>query len=286
MDSSRLPKPETDNRTEGFAALLDSRREQAMEYVDALQGRLERAADAIEHYLRRLEEDNSALPKEPVQGGPEEDFRRRYEMALDDLRDLKAKHAELERELAQARSHSANHAGAGTIAKGTLDWEAEKRRILSALETDFDAHDPQQRTERLKIEQVLQTTAKALAEKDRELEMLRKSTAESGGRSDKMEQAADVELAADRDPLVREERRRLAELQEQLREKLRQAEIELSVERAKLARWRAELEDRAKIHPPETTANNPAENPDPPSRGRWLARLGLTEADRERRKRR
>jgi hypothetical protein len=90
--------------------------------------------------------------------------------------------------------------------------------------------------------------------------------------------------AVDNDAAVREERERLKRLQEQWSEKLREAEVELAVERAKLARQRAELEEQhrgttGETNTPVAADSNPLGSPS--YRGRWLARLGLTDADRE-----
>jgi len=82
----------------------------------------------------------------------------------------------------------------------------------------------------------------------------------------------------------------LNELQDQWREKFRQAEVEIAVERAKLARQRADIDERlreaendaSKAAPPAGAGGRPERR----SAGRWLARLGLAETDIERRRRR
>ena len=257
------------------------------EFINAHQARLSSAADAIERHLRRLEEDSAAVVSAPSSPADAEDYRRRYEMSLDDIRSLKEAQAELQRQLSCAEADAARHVGEKPLPLGTLDWEAEKRRILAVLETDLDVNDPAQQAERLKIEDVLNTTEKALAEKDREIEELRRRLAAQGGSARiEAEQSAARDQAIDADAVVREERQRLAQLQEQWREKLRQTEVEMSLERAKLARRHAELEERARNLPAAApAAANLPDQPEQPASGRWLARLGLTEADRERRRR-
>ena len=86
----------------------------------------------------------------------------------------------------------------------------------------------------------------------------------------------------DCDELVQQERENLRRMQEEWREKLRRAEIEISVERAKIARERVELEEklrsleaaRANDPPPSADALG-ADKGKSRSRGRWLTRLGL-----------
>ena len=50
------------------------------------------------------------------------------------------------------------------------------------------------------------------------------------------------------DELIRVERENLTRLQEELQQKLRQAEIEVSLERARLSRERVAMEDRLRQH--------------------------------------
>jgi len=289
MDPLFLPTPEPENRVEQFTVSLQAQRELAREFLAAHRARLKRAEDALEQHLRRLEEQaarrTAAASEEQFESVSGDDYRRRYEMALDDLRNLKREQAELQRQLAQARSITNNLPVREPIRGGNLDWEAEKRRILAALESDFDQSDPAQRAERLKIEDVLQATERAIAENNRETRDLRRRLQQQDrGANAEAERSAAIDQAIDDEAAIQKERERLVQLQEQWREKLSQAEVELSLERAKLARQRAELEQRG--HSPETNEAAAAEQVDRPTRGRWLARLGLTEADRVRRKQR
>ncbi|MHC4181588.1 MAG: hypothetical protein ACYSWU_29185, partial [Planctomycetota bacterium] len=73
---------------------------------------------------------------------------------MEDLRELKDQNAELREQLAQARSAPS----AGPATGGALDWEAEKQRILAALESDSDEEDEQAAAERMKIEDVIRET--------------------------------------------------------------------------------------------------------------------------------
>jgi hypothetical protein len=165
-----------------------------------------------------------------------------------------------------------------------FDWESEKRRLLVALESDFSPADPVAPAQRLKIEDVLRSTEIAIREKDREIEYWKK-------RCDELDSQAARELPStaatqllDADEIVQQERARLQQLEDQLREKLRLAEVELSMERATLARKQAELEEQLQSASNRVASNQPVvgERNPPRCRGRWLARLGLTEADRER----
>ena len=85
----------------------------------------------------------------------------------------------------------------------------------------------------------------------------------------------------DQDEIIREERENLKQLQAQWEEKLRKAEIDLSVERAKIARERAELEERLHGGSPEEASEDDEEDGSGKGGGRWLARLGLKDEEKK-----
>jgi chromosome segregation ATPase len=212
----------------------------------------------------------------------DDDYQRRYDLALNDLRDLKAKNAELQQQLDDANAMAASLATQNRASSGRLDWEAEKRRTLTALEADFDEHDAPQYGQRLEIEDVLHTTEQVIAAKDRQIRDLEQRLEEQRGNIGAgAPDTAAINQAIDSDAVVQKERERLKELQEESRDKLRQAEIELSLERAKLARQRAELEERFNARESDLPKLPTAAGAERPASRRWLTRLGLTEADKE-----
>lgn len=205
-----------------------------------------------------------------------DDLQRRFEMAVEDVRDLKRQNAELESKLARAGG-----GGGGSPATGKLDWEAQKRRLLASLEADFDPRDANRAEERLTIEGAIRITDAVVAEKEREIaelkQMLEMQSASQGPG------AAAIAGVLDQDEVIQQERENLRQLQAQVQEKLRKAEIDISVERAKLARDRAELEEklaamevRQADEPPANAAPGGLDKGGKP-RGRWLTRLGLKE---------
>jgi chromosome segregation ATPase len=240
METLPPQAPDSNTWLEQFAGSLQAQRDRAREFLTSQLARLERAETSLEARIKRLEEN-----------------------------------AEIQRRLIRAQAAAASQGG-------RLDWEAEKRRVLAALESDLDPNDPQQQAERLRIEKVLQTTEQALADKDRQIEELEHRLGDNARGRDA--DSAAIEGVLDGDAVVQQERERLRELQEQWREKLSQAEIELSVQRAKLARDRAELDERLRFAeatlPQVPTASDPADRQKRSAPGRWLARLGLTEDDR------
>ncbi|MCR4415517.1 MAG: hypothetical protein NUV77_24160, partial [Thermoguttaceae bacterium] len=244
---------------------------------DALADRLDEAERRVADLGRQLaaaEEEMQRLRQSPAEG-VEDDYRRRYEMAVEDVRNLKAKVEDLEAQLRESRAHP------GTSAGG-LDWEAEKRRILAALESDGGEPTPEDQARRVEIEEVIRRTEAALSVKDRELAELRQLL------EDQSKSLGSVAVGAaalgemlDNDAIVREERENLRKLQEEWREKLRQAEVEISVERAKIARERAQLEERLRALPENAEKPPAPDKPEKPARGRWLSRLGLKDPAEE-----
>jgi hypothetical protein len=94
----------------------------------------------------------------------------------------------------------------------------------------------------------------------------------------------------DMDAIIGQERAAVQQLQDEWREKLRRTEIELSLERAKIARQHAELNDKrrelekqlANALAAASSSSGAANLSTKPPRGQWLARLGLTEEHVER----
>ncbi len=299
MKNSRAPASGCDAWAEQIVASLHAERDRVRKFLSAQQTRLERAEAALENAISELQRaiSNAAADKSEAAGGDgQEDYQRRYEMALDDLRELKDGNLLLQEQLAKARATASALAKESHCEQAGLDWEAEKLRILAALESDLNENDSEQRAQRLKIEDVVHTTEKVIAkkneeiaEKDSEIRELKRRLEEASKTGPLDQMAAAMEQTLQNDIVIQQERERLQELEEQVRSRMCRAEIEISLERAKLARERAELEERlrsAGFDPSKPAGEAKAAAAEQPARGRWLSRLGLTEADRERGKRR
>lgn len=215
------------------------------------------------------------------------DMQRRYQMALDDVRELKKKNAELERQAAGGGPPAAPLA-----AGGEMDWETQKRQLLAALEANDAEHDDDdevQKAERLKIRDVIAKTDAVIAAKDEEIAELKQLLdAQSDDSISGMAVGAQaIAELLNQDEVVAAERERLQQLQKEWEEKLRQAEVEMSVQRAKIARERVELEERQRQFQQQQAEQEVDGAPSEggkgkkPQRGRWLTRLGLKDQDEE-----
>ena len=210
------------------------------------------------------------------------DLQRRFELAVEDVRSLKRRNAELEDQMAAAKAgrHDAKPAAQGQ------DWESLKKRMLAELEADSDTT-AERKEEQLAIENTIRITDDIVAQKDREIEELKQVLShQSDNLGSVAVGAAAVEEMFNQDELIRQERERLQQAQLEWREKLRQAEIDVSLERARIARERVELEEKLQALEAERAQNKhpgsgqPNEKGGKPSRGRWLERLGLKESEK------
>ncbi len=247
--------------------------------VERLQTRLVESSELVEQLREELRtariSGDSALRQEL------EDLRERYQMAVEDLRNERARSVALEDKLANYK------AGAVDDTAG-MDWESQKRRLLAALEADFDEDDPRAVEDRLTIEDVIRRTDAAIVEKEREIAELREVLNQQSANLGSMAiGAAAIAEILDQDELIQQERQNLEHLKKQLEEKYRQAEIELSMERAKIARERQELEEKMRSVEDELSRlrkSKPADDAADESggkgqRGRWFKRLGLKDDD-------
>ena len=208
-----------------------------------------------------------------------QDLQQRYEMAMEDVRELKAENERLAKDVARASSQAASTA-APAIGDG-FDWETQKQRMLAQLEDDGDDGGPEQAKERMTIEGTIRITDQVVAEREREIAELRElleQQAESIGNV--AVGASAIAEIFDQDELILEERANLKRMKEELQEKLKQAEIEHSMERARLGRERNQLEEKLRTLE-EKQSKRQSESPQPsgaakPQKsGNWLARLGL-----------
>lgn len=273
--SSRMLEVDTAHLEEQLAQLAEENRELREQLQDALaqsQGGSGNGAVA----------DASAL----------DDLRRRLEMATSDLRDLRKKNEDLQQQLAKAAKNGGNVPKAA--ASTGMDWEAQKRRLLEQLENDLDDDDPQQKAEKLTVKHAIETTDRILAEKntiiedrDREIEELRRLLEnQSDNIGNVAVGAAAIAGMFDADELIRQERDNLQQLQESVREQHMRMELEISLERAKLARERAELEEKLQSFESDnrgraanSASDAAADKNKKQPRGRWLTRLGLGDSD-------
>ena len=208
-----------------------------------------------------------------------DDLSRQLEMATEELRETKRANLDLEVKLTKSRGTSAPSA---LGLAGGLDWEAQKQRLLASLEAD-DPGDEEAIAEHNTIEGTIRITDQIVAAKDLEIAELQQLLAQDPQTLRSAAAKADgVAEILDSDQLIRQEREKLQALQVEWRDKIGKAETELSVERAKIARERAEVADKMQIYgQAQEPRQQSGEQSDAtkPVRGRWLSMLGLKDVE-------
>ena len=237
--------------------------------VELVHLRAER--DAMAERIAELEQQST--PQDGASASEElSELQRRFELAVEDVRDLKKKNSELEAALAASKSGGA----AAKPSIGGSGWEAMKKKMLANLADEGDDVDEDRQEERAKIEETIRVTGEVIARKDKELAELKARLADDENKQPDQEEA--VQQLLDADEIIAEHRARIAKLEEEMTAKLRKAELELSVERAKITRETAHLADlKAEIEAREASGEVPAVPGAPQQpRRRWLSKLGLS----------
>jgi chromosome segregation ATPase len=246
-------------------------------------------ADSAELVALRAERDELAARVEELEQRPTaqidpnveqqfSDLQRRFELAVEDLREYKTKSTKLEAQLAAAARQSRNV----IPDTGGNDWESQKRRLLASLEENVEVPEtPVQKQQRITIEGTLEMTDAVVAEKDRQIAELQAQlvTGGDGARVAAAEHTQKMNDLVDGDEVIAEHRQRARELERELQEKLRSAELELSVERAKMARQNRELEQlksELESKQQDFESNGPAAVTQGQPKRRWRDKLGLS----------
>ena len=236
--------------------------------------------DALAERISELE--NAPAPLTSADEQQElEDLQRRFELAVDDVRQFKQENTDLRERL------EATPAATTASAKDEpLDWQAQKALLMAVLEAEdqdaaFDEIDEPRREERATLEGTISITDRVVAEKDAMLAKWEAEVADLQSQLKARPEGQDVDALRDKiaaeilgdDEAVQTEVARLHQQQEQLDGKLRKAELEISVQRATLAREQMALEEKLAKLPAEDSEGEES-SPGKPRR-RWLAALGL-----------
>jgi hypothetical protein len=203
----------------------------------------------------------------------------RLELTQQELEDLRSQNADLATQLAERQVVTSGSQPHGQFDHESLSWEERKALIIKQLEEDSvnaEIPDVEVQQQRLEIERIIETTQQEVEKRDREIEELRSIVEhQSDTKQGVAIGAAAIAQMLDSDELVAQERQKLKEIQQEWQEKLRQAEIDLSMERAKLARERCQLEDEL-----ANARSQQAAVQEPGGVGKtrkWLDRLGLSD---------
>jgi len=202
-----------------------------------------------------------------------------------ELADLKRQNSDLASQLAEAQSslHNPPHLYLSTLNQESMTWEQRKKLIMKQFEDETAAEvHTEQSHNRIEIEDVLRTTQAEIDRRDNEIAELKSIVEQQSNTHEGVAiGAAAIAQMLDSDELVKLEREKLAAIQCECEGKIREAEIQISTERAKLSRERADLESQTRILAEQTVNLPPRSNSiaetkvDGKPVRRWLEHLGL-----------
>lgn len=218
-------------------------------------------------------------------GATEEQLREDQRRLADELNRLEDENSELsseverlQQELELLRASHGSEAADEPPEEDPLsgfDWEAQKKLLLENLDENATAKVQPELKSLQRVAEVAMTGMAAdpneVQELRDQLNMLIAAVASTSGET--------VE-GVDYMTVLEQEREKLDALQQQWHDKLRESELEISVERAKLARERVKLEEDLRVIEAEKsrlTKPQDNETAEPATRNRWLARLGLSD---------
>lgn len=192
---------------------------------------------------------------------------------LAELHELRDENESLRKQLAQESTGEES---------SQFNWEQHKQQLLNQLDGE-DGVPPQTQAAPDHNNHLAALAKQELKLRNEEIEELKRRLAEQSEQLLTMEER-DFEASSsppvDIDKLVEEEQKKLEALQAEWREMLRKAEVEISIERAKLARDKRNLENEVGGYQDEISSlkrdvENLQAGRETSRGGNWLSRLGL-----------
>lgn len=233
--------------------------------------------------IDKLKEKNQLLEDElgsSLGTGSESELRKQITTLKNELMETRHEVVELRLHSNELASRLAKYQDPSTISHEAVTWEDRKQALLQILEQqELDSNEGA--TETLDMKRILDETSAQVSLKDKEIADLRSLLEQQSVAANGMAiGAAAVAQFVDADEIIAEERQRLKEMQMQWEQKQRQDEIEMSLERAKLARERLEIQEKLQQLEAERASQVPtdgetASSPRSLQKGKWWARLGL-----------
>ncbi len=249
----------------------------ALEQLMAEQSTLQAAARTSED--DQAQQKSAAQQKDSVQQKLVAELETELQGARQVLQDLLEQNSDLAAQVAKHQVISTGHTPHVSFDQQSLTWEERKKLIMQQLESELENSESsteEQQVAQLEIKQVLATTQMEIDRRDLEIQELQRIVEQqSDTRQGVAIGAAAIAQMFDSDELLGQEREKLREIQREWQEKLRQTEIDLSMERAKLARERLQLESELETCKHEKTTFEA--DAGMPKKRKWLEHLGLRE---------
>ncbi len=260
-------------------ASLTSIAQRVLEKTDARETELSLEVSQLHDQLLFLQSELAEAKSTPKQDSVgDSDLRIQIEQLRSQLLEARHEAVELRMQSNDLGSRLAKFGPLPGQKSETLSWEQRKEALLQQLEAETHAETPCDPRKVLDIERILEQTTSEIERRDQEIADLKTLIEQQSIAHDGMSiGVAAVAEMIESDALIVSERLRLKELRDDWEQKQRQAEIEMSLERAKLARERLEIQEKIQHYEENNSSQTEAENPSGKTRtrGRWLARLGL-----------
>jgi hypothetical protein len=237
---------------------------------------LNREIDRLKEKIRLLEDDIGSS----IGTGSEAELKKQLASVRNDLMDARHEVVDLRLQCNELATRLAKFQDPSTVNHDSVSWEDRKQALLHMLEQQ-DQEELNSVEKVLEMKHILEETSVQIQFREKEIADLRSLLEQQSVAANGLAVgAAAIANLVDADEIVAEERLRLKEMQLQWEQKQRQGEIEMSLERAKLARERLEIQEKMQQLESErdlilrATENSSQESP-APHKGRWWARLGL-----------
>jgi hypothetical protein len=236
----------------------------------------------LKQEIDRLQEKNKLLQDElgsSLGTGAEGELKKQLASLRNDLMESRHEVVDLRLKCNELTSRLTQYQDPKSVTKDAFSWEDRKQAWLHQLERE-ETDGSIEESNSIEIREIIERTSEQIQLRNREIADLKSLLEQQAVATNGIAVgAAAIAQLVDADELIAEERLRLKELQTQWEQKQRQGEIEMSLERAKLARERLELQEKLRsleAAQEKVQASSPSNSSDSTKpRGRWWVRLGL-----------
>lgn len=237
---------------------------------------LNREIDKLKEKINLLQDDLGSS----IGTGTEAELKKQLTSVRNELMDARHEVVDLRLQCNELASRLAKFQDPCSINHDTISWEDRKQALLHMLEQQ-DQEELDSAEKILEMKQILEETSVQIQIREKEIADLRSLLEQQSIAANGLAVgAAAIANLVDADEIIAEERQRLKEMQAQWEQKQRQGEIEMSLERAKLARERLEIQEKlqqleAERDSIQRAAEHSSQAAPAPHKGRWWNRLGL-----------
>lgn len=272
----------SDESANSFRTTSSANDEHNSEELDRLRRELAEKDEEVEFYKARavggisLEEDKQRDEKHREDIQRIEELEKRLDLAIGELRETKAPLAKAEADLA-AKAVPHHVATPHPTPEKFANWEAQKKFLLAEL--NGEGGDSVSPDDRITVQQVIAATDRAIKDKEEEIKELQTLLQfRNENVTEVVVGAAAIDEILNNDEIIQQEREQLERLKKEWKEKVRTAEIEISMERAKLAREKNELEQQIEwLKVEKEKVDSQSKQNSKQNKSKWFSRLGLNE---------